>query len=138
LPKRGIIKSPSNKGGFGVHFRVKIKNPVCSSLYSSPILKSLRCTEVTNQYDIINDTPMRPIIFMQNSCPDWSPRRGPPPRCSSGRSVGFPFRFLRPELQTFLPPSALAVQFLRPFDLLVLAHDTSLLLICKTRALNYS
>jgi hypothetical protein len=38
---------------------------------------------------------------------------------------GFPFRFLRPKFEAFLPPSALAVQFLLPLDLLVLAHNTS-------------
>jgi len=50
-------------------------------------LKSLRRAEVTNQYDIINDTPTRSIIFMPNFCSDWTPRRGPPPGCSSGRSA---------------------------------------------------
>ena len=39
---------------------------------------------------------------------------------------GFPFRFLRPKLQVPLSSSAFAVQFLFPFDPLVLAHDTSL------------
>ena len=53
---------------------------------SSSILKSLRCAEVTNQYDIINNTPKTPIIFMPNYCSDWSPRRRSPPACSSGRS----------------------------------------------------
>ena len=44
--------------------------------------------------------------------------------------LGFLFRVLCLELQPFLSPSAPAVQFLLPFDLLVLAHDTSLK-VCK-------
>jgi hypothetical protein len=41
----------------------------------SSILKSLRRAEVTNNHDIINDAPIRPIIFMPNFCSDLSPQR---------------------------------------------------------------
>jgi hypothetical protein len=39
--------------------------------------------------------------------------------------TGLSFGFLGAELQALLSSPALAVQFLLPFDLLVLAHDTS-------------
>ena len=39
---------------------------------------------------------------------------------------------LGPELQALFPPSPLAVQLLHPFDLLVLAHVTSLIFFTAT------
>ena len=86
------LKYASPDGPFIVYsvlysFQVRLyPSRVHPSRRSSSILKSLRRAEVTNRYDIINNTPTTPIIFMPNSCSDLTPRRWPPPACSSGRS----------------------------------------------------
>jgi hypothetical protein len=57
----------------------------------------------------------------------WMTKTAFPPGSSACLLFSFGGRllFFRPKLQALLPPSPLAVQFFRSFDLLVLAHVTS-------------